>query len=49
MWIHLSGFDAAANVDYLIASFEFPSRWTGARSFPALTMIQDEYGMRVAP
>ena len=37
------------NVDYLVASSEFPSRWTGEPDpFRALTMIQDEYGMRVA-
>jgi sulfofructose kinase len=37
------------NVDYLIASLEFPSRWTG-ESDPcrALEIIQNEYGMRVA-
>ncbi len=37
------------NVDYLIASSEFPSRWTHEPDpFRALTRIQDEYGMRVA-
>jgi sulfofructose kinase len=37
------------NVDYLVASSEFPSRWTNeADPFRALAMIQDEYGMRVA-
>ena len=37
------------NVDYLVASSEFPSRWTGEPDpFRALAMIQDEYGMRVA-
>ncbi|HTC88629.1 MAG TPA: PfkB family carbohydrate kinase [Bryobacteraceae bacterium] len=37
------------NVDYLIASSEFPARWTlEPDPFRALTMIQDEYGMRVA-
>ena len=37
------------NVDYLIASSEFPSRWTGESDpFRALSMIQDEYRMRVA-
>ena len=37
------------NVDYLVASSDFPSRWTGEPDpFRALTMIQDEYGMRVA-
>jgi sulfofructose kinase len=44
------GFDAVLpNVDYLIASSEFPSRWTREPDpFRALTMIQNEYGMRVA-
>ena len=38
-----------SNVDYLISSSEFPSRWTGDPDpFRALTIIQDEYGMRVA-
>jgi sulfofructose kinase len=37
------------NVDYLVASSEFPSRWTNeADPFRALAMLQDEYGMRVA-
>jgi sulfofructose kinase len=37
------------NVDYLIASSEFPSRWTHeADPFRALGMIQEEYGMRFA-
>ena len=37
------------NVDYLIASSEFPSRWTREPDpFRALAMIQDEYRMRVA-
>ncbi len=37
------------NVDDLIGSSEFPSRWTGeADPFRALAMIQDEYRMRVA-
>jgi len=37
------------NVDYLIASSDFPSRWTHEpEPFRALSMIQDEYGMRVA-
>jgi sulfofructose kinase len=37
------------NVDYLLASSEFPSRWTHEPDpFRALAMIQDEYGMRVA-
>ncbi len=44
------GFDRVLpNVDYLIASSEFPARWTGEPDpFRALAMIQDEYGMRVA-
>jgi sulfofructose kinase len=44
------GFDRVLpNVDYLVASSEFPSRWTGDPDpFRALAMIQDEYGMRVA-
>lgn len=44
------GFDRVLpNVDYLVASSEFPSRWTGEPDpFRALTLIQDEYGMRVA-
>jgi sulfofructose kinase len=44
------GFDRVLpNVDYLLASSEFPSRWTGEPDpFRALAMIQDEYGMRVA-
>jgi sulfofructose kinase len=44
------GFDQVLpNVDYLIASSEFPARWTReADPFRALAMIQDEYGMRVA-
>jgi sulfofructose kinase len=37
------------NVDYLIASSEFPAAWTGESDpFKALEMIQAEYGMRVA-
>jgi sulfofructose kinase len=37
------------NVDYLVASSEFPSRWTNDPDpFRALAMLQDEYGMRVA-
>jgi sulfofructose kinase len=37
------------NVDYLVTSSEFPSRWTAESDpFRALEMIQDEYGMRVA-
>jgi sulfofructose kinase len=44
------GFDRVLpNVDYLVASSEFPSRWTREPDpFRALTMIQEEYGMRVA-
>jgi sulfofructose kinase len=44
------GFDRVLpNVDYLIASSEFPGRWTHEDDpFRALAMIQDEYGMRVA-
>jgi sulfofructose kinase len=37
------------NVDYLIASSEFPARWTDESDpFRALAMLRDEYGMRVA-
>ena len=44
------GFDRVLpNVDYLIASSEFPSRWTHESDpFRALTLLQDEYGMRFA-
>lgn len=44
------GFDRVLpNIDYLIASSEFPSRWTHEPDpFRALAMIQNEYGMRVA-
>jgi sulfofructose kinase len=44
------GFDRVlANVDYLIASSEFPGQWTSERDpFKALAMIQEEYGMKVA-
>jgi sulfofructose kinase len=44
------GFDRVLpNVDYLIASSEFPSQWTSERDpFKALELIQTEYGMRVA-
>jgi sulfofructose kinase len=44
------GFDnVLPNVDYLVASSEFPSRWTREPDpLRALTMIQEEYGMRVA-
>ncbi len=37
------------NVDYLIASSEFPIEWTGERDpLRALELLQTEYGMRVA-
>ena len=37
------------NADYLVASAEFPARWTHQTDpFRALAMIQEEYGMRVA-
>jgi len=37
------------NVDYLIASSEFPGQWTSERDpFRTLELIQKEYGMRVA-
>lgn len=37
------------NVDYMIASSEFPVQWTNERDpFKALEMIQDEYGMKIA-
>lgn len=44
------GFDRVlSNVDYLIASSEFPAQWTNERDpFKALETIQEEYGMRVA-
>jgi sulfofructose kinase len=44
------GFDRVlGSIDYLVASSEFPSQWTGERDpFRALEMIQDEYQMRVA-
>lgn len=44
------GFDRVLPyVDYLIASSEFPSRWTSENDpFRALELIQREYGMRVA-
>ncbi|MBC8164916.1 MAG: ribokinase [Bryobacteraceae bacterium] len=44
------GFDQVLpNVDYLIASSEFPGAWTSERDpFKALEAIQNEYGMRVA-
>lgn len=38
-----------ANVDYLVASSEFPVQWTNERDpFQALTLIRKEYGMRMA-
>jgi len=44
------GFDRVLpNVDYLIASSEFPVQWTNERDpFKALELIQREYGMKVA-
>ena len=44
------GFDRVlAQVDYLVASSEFPGQWTTERDpFRALEMIQNEYGMKVA-
>ena len=44
------GFDRVlCNVDYLVASSEFPTAWTGETDpFNALAAIQEEYGMRVA-
>ena len=44
------GFDRVLpNVDYLIASSEFPGNWTREPDpFRALEIIQKEYGMRVA-
>lgn len=44
------GFDKVLPlVDYLIASSEFPERWTKEKDhFRALEMIQNEHGMRVA-
>jgi sulfofructose kinase len=44
------GFDQVLpNVDYLVASAEFPGRWTGEPDpFRALERIQNEYGMRFA-
>ena len=45
-----AGFDKVLpHVDYLIASSEFPARWTGESDpFRALETLQNEYGMRVA-
>jgi sulfofructose kinase len=44
------GFDRVLpNIDYLVASSEFPTAWTGVNDpFRALEAIQNEYGMRVA-
>jgi len=44
------GFDRVLpNIDYLVASSEFPPAWTGVNDpFRALEAIQNEYGMRVA-
>ena len=44
------GFESVLpNVDYLIASSEFPGQWTSERDpFRALELIQSEYGMKVA-
>jgi sulfofructose kinase len=44
------GFDKVLpNVDYLVASSEFPVAWTGNRDpFRALEALQTEYGMKVA-
>ncbi|MGA2038838.1 MAG: PfkB family carbohydrate kinase [Bryobacteraceae bacterium] len=44
------GFDRVLpNVDYLVASSEFPGNWTGIHDpFEALASLQDEYGMKVA-
>jgi sulfofructose kinase len=44
------GFDRVLpNIDYLVASSEFPTAWTGVGDpFRALATIQEEYGMKVA-
>jgi sugar/nucleoside kinase (ribokinase family) len=44
------GFDRVLpNIDYLVASSEFPAAWTGVNDpFQALEAIQTEYGMKVA-
>ncbi len=44
------GFDRVLpNIDYLVASSEFPTAWTGVNDpFRALEAIQNEFGMRVA-
>ena len=44
------GFDKVLpNIDYLVASSEFPPNWTGVNDpFGALEAIQEKYGMKVA-
>jgi sulfofructose kinase len=44
------GFESVLpNVDYLVASSEFPAAWTGESDpFRALVLMQQEYGMKVA-
>jgi sulfofructose kinase len=44
------GFDRVlGSIDYLVASSEFPGQWTSERDpFRALTLIQEEYKMKVA-
>ena len=44
------GFDRVLpNIDYLVASSEFPAAWTGVNDpFRALETIQSQYGMKVA-
>jgi sugar/nucleoside kinase (ribokinase family) len=44
------GFDRVLpNVDYLVASSEFPAAWTGEQDpFRALETLQNSYGMKVA-
>jgi len=44
------GFESVLpNVDYLVASSEFPSNWTGLSDpFEALAALQKEHGMKVA-
>jgi len=44
------GFDRVLpNVDYLLASSEFPANWTGIRDpFDALESLQSKYGMKLA-
>ena len=44
------GFDRVLPyLDYLVASAEFPARWTGEKDpHKALELIQNEYGMKVA-